>query len=55
MLKLVEVVGFEPTQPQGNGVTDRPDSPTSAHFPVGSLNLFFNRDLLQQEYRIENS
>ena len=51
---FVGVVGFEPTQSKGSRFTVCPDSPTSAHSPASSLNLFFNRDLLQQEYRIEN-
>ena len=29
-MKLVGEVGVEPTQPEGSGFTDRPDSPTSA-------------------------
>lgn len=30
---VVGVVGFEPTQPEGNGFTVRPSSPTLAHSP----------------------
>ena len=31
---MVCVEGFEPTQPEGNGFTDRPGSPTPAHAHV---------------------
>lgn len=33
----VEVVGFEPTHPNGNGFTDRCDSPTSPYFHVWNV------------------
>jgi hypothetical protein len=30
-------IGFEPIHPEGNGFTDRPDSPTSAARQVGAF------------------